>query len=281
MLLSANVLRNHSLIRFVVVQHLRAGVMESALLASQCKETITQNSLPLNLKLAIRKKARQRIDEQYTRHQIARLRSQSFEEEQKAGVERERKRAEMKERVQSLLGGPIMVIVNGRKKEQKLPANTLLTFAQYEVCCDVFNWTKEQMLNQFRLRNYRADQRTEIEFEELSKLVPEITSPHQNIPLSGKKDALLKRLVAVLTAEHTAQLRQRKEQREAHLHDAGIDPSILNDADDDDLIDIDDFGMEIHDDMMYDSGDNSANMNVRRSERGKRPKLDPSMIEYD
>src|SRR4051794_5521082 len=90
--------RNSSLIRFVgfFKKHLRAGVMESALLASQCKETITQNTLPLNLELAVQRKARQRIDEQYTRHQIARLRSQAFEEEQKAGVDRERQRAEMK-----------------------------------------------------------------------------------------------------------------------------------------------------------------------------------------
>src|SRR4051794_13674982 len=97
---SASKFFSHSFMLVSLFQHLRAGVMESALLTSQCKETITQ---PSNFKLAIRKKARQRIDEEYTRHQIARLRSQVYEEEQKSGIERERKRAEMKERVQSLL----------------------------------------------------------------------------------------------------------------------------------------------------------------------------------
>src|SRR4051812_11954747 len=102
---SASKFFSHSFMLVSLFQHLRAGVMESALLTSQCKETITQNTLPSNFKLAIRKKACQRIDEQYTRHQIARLRSQAYEEEQKSGIERERKRAEMKERVQSLLPG--------------------------------------------------------------------------------------------------------------------------------------------------------------------------------
>ena len=261
-------------------QHLRAALMESALLAKQCSESLTSNSLPAAVKATIRKKARSRSEEQFTRHDIARVRNEQFAADQKEDEARAQKKAAALAKLRASAGGPIAVLVNGKLTRQALPPGTLLTLAQYEeAACNSFAWTKDHILQQLRLRNEVREHRTEHEFEELSKLVPEVTSRTHALPLSGRKDALLKRLIAVLTAERNA----TQNARAGFLQEAGVGENDDGDIDMTDFIQMDDPELEIgaapHADAA--AADSGRASGQRESKRARKAKDDPNMMVYE
>jgi hypothetical protein len=267
--------------------------MESALLAKQCPESILHNSLPYAVNATVRRKARARIEEQYSRHAIARIRNEQFDAEQKSAAARVQKKAAVLAKLRSVAGGPIAVLVAGKITRKPLQPNTLITLNQYEeAACNSFHWSKEELLQQLRLRNAIADQRTETDFKSLSKLVPEITSRTHPIPLGGRKDAILKSFFAVLTAERNAQRQNRADL----LQKAGID-----DEDDDsvdvsinDVLDIDESELEL---PRFPSAHAAISSTVvgtvqsvaasavgsapRRSGRSKKPKIEQYMLRFD